>query len=207
VRDEALPDKGGYISVASRLMRVVRAHAPLVAVLAVALIVRAGYWVQLHPALLFTDSWTYWDMALRAHLMGVDAGRPSGYPIILKLLAIPGRKMALVTAVQHLAGLALGVVLYILLVRYGVQRWLATLAIALVVLDAYMITSEQFIEAEAFFALLLAVAVLLTVTYPERWWVIAVAGGLLGVAVTIRTAGLFFIPVWLGFVLWTHRPR
>ena len=62
---------------------------------------------------------------------------------------------------QHLAGLVTGVLVYALMLRLRLPRWLATVGAAVVVLDAYAIALEQQVLAEAFFTLALVAVVLL----------------------------------------------
>ena len=55
--------------------------------------------------------------------------RPVGYALLLlRPLSVLTSDVVLVAVVQHLLGLATAVVLYLLLRRWGVGRWLATLA-------------------------------------------------------------------------------
>src|SRR5439155_891129 len=54
-------------------------------------------------------------------------------------------------AVQHVFGLAMGVALYALLLRRGAPRWVATLAAAPVLLDAYQLQLEQTIMPDVLF--------------------------------------------------------
>ena len=60
-----------------------------------------------------------------------------------------------VAAVQHLLGLAMAVLIYLLLLRRGVSRWLAALAIAPVLLDAYQLQIEQTIMPDVWFEALI----------------------------------------------------
>ena len=68
--------------------------------------------------------------------------RLSGYGFVLFLLK-PFHSFAVVTAVQHLMGLAVGVMIYALLRRYGLPGWGATLAALPVLLDAYQLELEH----------------------------------------------------------------
>ena len=76
---------------------------------------------------------------------------------------------------QHLMGLAMAVTLYAVLVRRGALRWLAAVAAAPVLLDAYQLQMEQMIMPDVLFeALIVAgLAVLLwrpVVTTRRRSW-------------------------------------
>ena len=81
------------------------------------------------------------------------------------LLLSPFHSFAVVTAVQHLMGLAAGVMLYVLLRRYGLPAWGATLAAVPVLFDAYQIELEHEILPSASFGFLVMVAITLTL-----WW-------------------------------------
>ena len=104
------------------------------------------------PAIFFGDSWAYLDLAYNGTPVGLAPDRPSGYPLLIDLLSVVGRSLAITTA-QHLAGLAVGVLVYTLLIKLGLPRLLATAGTALVLLDGYAIALEQQIMAESFFAL------------------------------------------------------
>src|SRR5207244_10676486 len=104
---------------------------------------------------------------------------------------------ALVTAAQHVLGLASGVLLYALLVRHGTPPWAAALAAAPALLDAYVVGSEQMLLSEPLFTALVVGAVGLLLWRPGRPSLLAslLAGGLLGLAATTRTVGLVLIAV------------
>lgn len=107
------------------------------------------------PAIWFGgDSESYVYSALR---LSPSTSRESGYGLLLLLLR-PFHSFAVVTAVQHLMGLAVAVMLYALLRRYGLPGWAATLASLPVLLDAYQIQLEQEILADAGFGFLVAAA-------------------------------------------------
>ena len=116
-----------------------------------------------------------------------------------------GRDLGTITIAQHLAGLVTGVLVYALMLRLRLPRWLATVGAALVVLDAYAIALEQQVLAEAFFTLALVAAFFFVVGRDRTPVSLAAGGLLLALAATMRTAALFAIPVWLVYVLWSHR--
>jgi len=166
-------------------------------VVALAAVLRLAVALAYRPALFFNDSWAYLDLALRAQPVGFAPERPSGYPLILRALLLPGDSLALVTTLQHLAGLASGVLTYVLLLRLSVPRALATAAAGLVLLDIYAVALEQHLLTEPLFELALLGSAFL-----------AISGALLGAAVTMRTAGLFAVPIWLLYLVWSRRgPR
>jgi hypothetical protein len=185
-----------------------RAHWPLLVVLAVAAAVRVAVGIAYQPAIFFGDSWAYLDLAFGGSPVGFAPDRPSGYPLAIDLLSLFGRSLAAITTAQHLAGLLTGVLVYALLTRLALPRWLATAGAAVVLLDAYAIALEQQILAEAFFTLALAASFFLVAGRDRDMVALAASGALLAVAATMRTAALFAVPVWALYVVWAHRrPR
>src|SRR5450432_349027 len=73
------------------------------------------------------------------------------------------RSLALIAALQHLAGLAVAVMMYAVLRRAGVRSWIATLACATVLFDPAQFLLEQLIMADllALTLMIAAFAVLL----------------------------------------------
>jgi dolichyl-phosphate-mannose-protein mannosyltransferase len=157
------------------------------------------------PALFYSDSWAYVDMAYGHHLAD---DRPAGYPALLALVALPGRSLLAVTTLQHLAGLAVGTLSYLLLRRLGIARWIATAAAGVILVDAYAVTLEQTILAEAFFALALVLSAFLVAGERRGDLAIAASGLVLAGAAMTRPVALFAVPVWLAYVILRHRrPR
>jgi 4-amino-4-deoxy-L-arabinose transferase-like glycosyltransferase len=114
--------------------------------------------------------------------------------------------LAAITTLQHLAGLVLVALVYAMGLRLGVGRWVAAGVAVVVGLDAWMVVLEQSIMAETAFALLLAIALFLSIGDEEGvWWKAALAGVLIALACTFRAVGVFAIPVWLIYVAWQHR--
>jgi hypothetical protein len=179
-----------------------RRHWPLLVVLAAAAAVRAGVAVAYWPAVFFGDSWAYLNLAFEG---GFAPDRPSGYPLLIDLLSTFGRELGTITTAQHLAGLATTVLVYALMLRLQLPRWLAAVGAALVGLDAYAIALEQQILAEAFFTLALVASFYCVVGRARGPASLAAGGALLALATTMRTAALFAIPVWIAYVLWSHR--
>ena len=98
--------------------------------LAAGLVLRVLAELAYRPALFYIDTPRY--------LFNADGMDPVGYKGPLRaILAVAN--FDTVTAVQHLLGLAMAVVIYVLLRRRGVSRWLAALAMAPVLLDGYQL--------------------------------------------------------------------
>jgi len=150
------------------------------------------------PAIWFGgDSASYLSTALY-HVPGVS--RLSGYGVFLFVLR-PFHSFAVITAVQHLMGLAIGVMIYALLRRYGLPGWGATLAAVPVLLDAYQIQLEHLILPSATFGFLVMVAITLTLWWRGRrpLWATVAAGLVLAAGATLWPVGL---PVLIVFLLY-----
>jgi hypothetical protein len=165
------------------------------------------------PALFFPDSWGYLDAAYAHSVVGLQTRWPAGYPALIALLTEPGHDLLQLTAAQHLVGLGCGMVVYSVLVHAGTGRWAAAAAAALVLLDGYAITLEQYVMSDTFAgATVLAVTILLAwgrITAgglaPPRTLGLrraALAGVLLAAAVLQREASMFIAPVILIYLFW-----
>ena len=147
-----------------------------------------AYW----PALVYVDSPKY--------LSGADGGDPVGYRVLLLPLNRLGG-LGLVAVVQHLIGLGLGVALYVVLVRRGVPRWLAVIAVAPVLLDAYQLQIEQMILPDLMFEAMIAAGIILLAWSPRpSLWVILVGAAVLGGSVDIRQVGEVLVVPLVVFV-------
>ncbi len=111
-------------------------------------VVSFGYWPGIE---LYADSYDYLRVA---HLVIPGAWHPSGYPLMLTVLSVTG-SLGSVAIVQHLMGIAMGVLVYCLALRLGARRWLAALAALPVLLDGYQLALEQFILPETLTSLLM----------------------------------------------------
>ncbi len=151
------------------------------------------------PALEYAqDSFSYlWN----AEHLAPDVIRPVGYSFLLKALSLTGH-LTVVPVVQHLFGLLMGVMLYVLMLGLGARPWLAALGAAPVLLDGYQIYLEQFVMAEAFFEILVVAAlVLLLARRRPGVMACAAAGVLLGAAAVTRTVGLILLVPVLAYLV------
>ncbi len=159
------------------------------------------------PAILYIDSFSYLD---NIHDLRPDGLRPIGYDLILNLL-LPFGGLRAVAVVQHLLGLGIAVVIYLLLLRHGARRWLAALATAPVLLDAYQVQIEHNIMPDVWFqALLVAIIWVLTWRGLPGPWPAASAGALIGFAVIVRLVGITMLVPALAYLivagsLWASR--
>lgn len=186
-------------SLAARLRRLTGAHRPFLAVLAVAAVLRVIVMLGYPSAMFFNDSYNYMTDAVTR---SPDIVRSDGYPLFLYAL-LPFHSVALITALQALMGLAMGVAIYAVLRRRGLPWWGATIASLPVLFDVFELQLEHMIAADVlFYALITAVLVLLC------WWdrpppaVAAIAGASIGYAATVRSVGEpLLIIVVIGMVL------
>ena len=128
-----------------------------------------------------------------------ETWRPSGYSLLVLWPLIPFHQLALVTALQHVMGLAAGTLVYAALLRLGLPRWAAAVAAIPALLDGYILGSEQMLASEPLFGLLVTGAIALLLWRFERRPALAVAGAglLLGLAATTRIVGLPLVAVAL----------
>lgn len=159
-------------------------------------VLRVLTFLAYRPALLYIDSVPY---LVNMGLLHPSGARPIGYSIFLRPLTAFG-DLRVVPIVQHGMGLALAVGIYVLLLRAGVRRWLAAIAAAPVLLDAYQLQIEQNVLSETLFEVMIFVGLVLLVDgvgrrrpIDRRLMTAAAAGLVLGLAVPVRLIGQFVV--------------
>jgi len=198
---------------------IAREHWMLTVLLVVGIAIRVLTMIAYAPALFFPDSWGYVASAFsKSSVVGLPGLRPIGYSVLIRVLTLPGRGMTQLVAIQHLSGLLVGVAIYAVLLHLRLPRWAAAAAAALVLLDGYAITLEQYVMADTFFTPMLLATVLLLAwpalqsndgprrrspafVSPRR---AAVAGLLLAVTALEREAAIFVVPALIVYLLWTR---
>lgn len=191
------------LSAADRIGSLLRRHWLFAAFVVVAvglrIVVLIAYWPGLE---LFTDSYDY--LAL-AHSVVPGTWHPVGYPLFLVPLSLTGQ-LGVVVVLQHLMGIAMGFLVYGLVLRLGARRSLAALAALPVLLDGYELSLEQFILTETLTSLLLLVG-LVVLFWRER--VSARRGaavGLLLAAATLTRTSILPVMIVVGlYLLVRHR--
>ena len=149
--------------------------------LAAGLVLRVLAQLAYRPALFYIDTTRY--------LYNAEGMDPVGYKGPLRAILLVANFDA-VAAVQHLLGLATAVVIYLLLLRRGAPRWLAALAIAPVLLDAYQLQTEQTIMPGTWFEALIVAGLALLLWQPRTsWWRAVAAGIVLGTSATFAQVG------------------
>ena len=146
------------------------------------------------PALFYIDSYKY--------LTGTSGYDPEGYRFLLAPILWVGN-LAVVPAFQHLLGLAMGLAVYVVLIRRGAPRWTGALAAAPVLLDAYQLQMEQTIMPDVVFEALILGGLTILLWKPRPSLIRILAGALvLGLAADVRQVGeLLIIPVAVFAVL------
>jgi Glycosyl transferase family 2 len=197
-RPETGASDSGTLRVASRTPRWLRGHWMLLMLLGIGAVLRTLTVLAYQPAILYIDSFTYLD---NLQSLRPDDLRPIGYDLILNVL-LPVDGLRGVAIVQHLLGLGLAVMIYRLLLRYGSRRWLAALASAPVLLDAYQVQIEHNIMPDVWFqALLLMIIWVLTWRGLPSPWHAAGAGVLIGFAVIVRLVGIALLVPALAYLV------
>src|ERR1019366_6678680 len=146
---------------AAKAAAVLRRHWLAAALLAAGLVLRVLAQLAYRPALFYIDTARY--------LYNADGNDPVGYKGPLRAILLVANFDA-VAAIQHLLGLAMAVVIYLLLLRRGAPRWLAALAIAPVLLDAYQLQIEQTIMPDTLFEALIVAGLAILLWQPRTSW-------------------------------------
>jgi Glycosyl transferase family 2/Dolichyl-phosphate-mannose-protein mannosyltransferase len=145
-------------------------------------------WFAYHPAIIYTDSQYYLDNTGPLDPQFLD---PIGYPLLILRPLLPLGGVATVAAVQHVVGALMGLAIYLLARRLGARNWLAALGAAPVLIDAYQIQIEENIMSDLWLqALLVATLWVLLAKGVPNWRRAALAGLLIGLAMSVRMVSL-----------------
>jgi hypothetical protein len=176
------------------IRRAMARHWPFAVVFAAGLALRVAATITYRPALIYIDTPRY---------LGGDQGGldPLGYTyLLLRPVLLAGGGLTGVAVIQHALGLAMAACLYTLATRYGAGRWLAALAGAPVLLDAYQVQAEQTIMPDVLFEALV-VAAMTVLLWPRRPATADVprlvcGAALLSLSATVRQVGeLLVLPL------------
>ena len=132
-----------------------RDHRLITVAVALSLVPRLLAMLAFRPALFTPDSFAYLAEGVHPNL---SQWHPSGYPLFLWLLS-PLHSLLLVTALQHLIGMATAAGVYALLRRWGLPAWGATLAACPTLIDSRQVALESAVLPDTGYALLLTAAV------------------------------------------------
>ncbi|MDQ3771374.1 MAG: phospholipid carrier-dependent glycosyltransferase [Actinomycetota bacterium] len=182
-----------------RLRKLAVDHWFLLIVLTAGTVLRIVVTLAYEPILMLQrDTYTYLHLAVET---GVSGFRPSLYPLMLKPLLATGG-LELVALVQHLSGLSVAVLLYLLMRKLGVSAPVAALGVAPPLLDGFVLNIEHYLLTETFFILFLVGALVLLSWSDRPSWLVAGTGGvLIGLSTLLRFVGAAAIVPALVYVL------
>ena len=170
--------------------RFVREHWLICGVLLAGTVARVITLLAYPPAFWYPDSLPYVQAAVQPAPYSI---RPIGYSFLLLMLE-PAHSVLFVIALQHLMGVVMAALTYVLLRRHRLPAWGSALAAIPVSASAYAIQIEHYVLSDAFFGLLATVALALMLWRPRpRVWVCGVVGVLLAWAALDRSQGMLLI--------------
>src|SRR3984957_16772244 len=178
-----------------------RRHWVLALLIAGGLLLRVVTQFAYEPALLFIDSKKY---LYGTSFSGTAWGSfdPIGYTLLVLKPVGMFANLSFVALAQHVLGLGMAVALYVLMLRRGVVRWLAALAVAPVLLDAYQLNAEQTIMPDVLFEALVVTGIVLLLWRPRPALPFVIFAGLaLGTSAPVRQVGEALIVPALIYVL------
>jgi hypothetical protein len=193
----ALTGRAGRLA-GARLAGLWRDHRLFIVAATAALLLRLLAMLAFRPALFMPDSFSYLADGVGLFL---GAWHPAGYPFLLLLLE-PFHSLLAVTALQHLMGMGIAVIVYAVLRRWGLPAWGAVLAAAPVLFDPRQVMLESLIAADTLYAFLGAAAIgILLLRRVPAWWQAAAAGLLVAWASLARGNGPALIAPILAYLL------
>jgi hypothetical protein len=176
-----------------RLRQILIAHRYFVLLMVLGIVLRIIVMLAFRPALPLRNGDAYQHLLRSITMSHGESFHPFLYSVLIKPMVALGN-LTLVTLTQHLAALAMAVLLYLLLFRLGLRPVVAALSAAPVLLDGYQLDLEQHILSETFFQLFI-LAALVVLAWNARPTISAAAGAgvLIGLGSVVRFAGLSVI--------------
>jgi 4-amino-4-deoxy-L-arabinose transferase-like glycosyltransferase len=181
----------------------------------VAVVLRLVMWLEYRPAIMNNPDTAAYLLMAGGDLFDTDASRPVGYPLFLRTLHAIAANVDFVIVLQHLLGIATGLLLYATVRRVGAPVWAGLVAAAAVLLSLDQIQFEHTLQAEGPFTFGLALVlygairslddpqtIFRSVTTRHLW--IAGCGAVLGLAAWVRAIGVPMIPflaLWFVFAI------
>ena len=133
-----------------------------------------------------------------------DPFRTVGYPFFLRVLHVFTDHLSFVVAVQHLLGIATALILFGTVRRVGGPPWLGLVPAGVVLLGGDHVLFEHAVLTETLYTFLIAAALYAAVRSMGDGAAVAwpaAAGLLLGLAATVRIAGLVLVPLLAAWML------
>jgi hypothetical protein len=173
-------------------------RTPIVLAVTVAVLLRSAVMLGYQRAFWYGDSPAYVSHALEVFPGTI---KPLGYSIFLRIL-LPFHSSVLAAAIQHIMGVGIGILVYVLLRRWQVRPMLATAAALPVFLDPRQLVLEHSLLSEPLFTCCLTGAVAVTLwrrqlTAPAA----GVAGLLLAAATLTRSIGMPLVVLYVVLLL------
>ena len=153
----------------ARAARGLRRHWVFAALLVLGAALRAVVLAAYHPALIFPDSVRYLQYAhnFTGGQWSADALRQSGYSVLIIPVMLL-HDLWIIPLAQHLVGLATAVLVYAVLIRFGVRTWLAAVAAIPVLFDPLQLVLEQYVLADVWTVFLVVAALVILVWRREE---------------------------------------
>ena len=173
---------------------------PLAVVVAGAVVVRIVAMTTYSSAVFaWQDSLRFVRVAPFAPLEGLfdDPWLPAGYPLALSAVRVVTNELWVTIALQHLAGLTAGVLLYLSVRRFGAPRWLALIPAGVLLLSGDFVYWEHNLMTEAPFTAVVAAGLyMVSRGLTGGGQTALVAGGvLLALSGLVRNTGLAVVPL------------
>ena len=168
-------------------------YTPMLVLLGVALAARAATMALYFPAVITNVDEPRFARAGGPQGLFDDYWMPAGYPAFLKVVHHVSDQVWVSIGVQHLIGLAVGVVVFLAVDRVTAPGWLATTAAAVALLSGdvlyleHMLMSDAFLFAMSVFAIAAAARGLIPRT--DWRWLLG-AGALAAAAMLSRSVGV-----------------
>jgi hypothetical protein len=175
-------------------------HRPFLFLLSAAIALRVTVFLAYQPVLPLTqDAYMYLERSSTLSLSG--SFHPFLYPLLLHLLTASG-SLVWVAVTQHVAGIVMGTLLYVLLRRLDIHPFLAMTGAVPVLFDGYQLNIEHHVLSETFSQLFVVVG-LVSLAWSTRPHMLVVAGAGCSIALSslIRFPALSVIVAALAFGL------
>ncbi len=151
-----------------------RRHALFLVLLVCGTALRGVVQWAYRPAFLYFDTPRYLENIDELNPAGQN---PLGYTLLAKVALSVVHNLTVLAVINHLFAVAMGVLLYTMLVRRGVRTTLAALGVAPVLLDAYQLVIEHMVISDVLFEFLVVCGLVLLLWKPRPSLLTAGAAG------------------------------
>jgi dolichyl-phosphate-mannose-protein mannosyltransferase len=198
-------EPGGSRWNATTAQAALRRHWLFVLLFTLGVLLRIMAQVAYQPAILYFDSPGYIRSSYQLNPVGRD---PLGYLLAIRLLLGAFHDLAALAVFNHLLGLAIAGLIYVVLLRRSVKPWIAALATVPVLLDGFQLLIEQMVMSEPLFQFFLVLGITLLLWRRRPALVTAAAGGAsFAAAALTRYVGLWLVLAGLLYCALAARGR